>query len=76
MKGVCALATNGNGGRPGYRVGQAQTNTIALIVAIVWGISFLADIVTPSYQPDPKMHIVLLAVAGVPQAMQFFKGGS
>ncbi len=61
---------------PSSRVSTPVTHAIAIIVAVVWGISFLADIVVGTYQPDPKMHVVLLAIAGVPQAMNFFKGGS
>lgn len=75
MGGVVSAVTGNGNGKPNYKVGQSQTNAIALIVAIVWGISFLADIVLPSYQPDPKMHVVLLAIAGVPQALQLFRGG-
>lgn len=45
-------------------INKRVANLIALIVTIVWALSFVADVVIQNYEPSPYIHTVMLAVAG------------
>ena len=45
-------------------VNQRVSNIVALVVAFVWSVSFLADIPMKSYEPSPYIHAIMLAVVG------------
>lgn len=39
-------------------------NGIAVLVSIVWAISFVADIVIATYDPSPFVHLAMMTVVG------------
>lgn len=57
-----ALAMNGAGnGRARPTVSSRVMNAMALIVTIVWGISYIADIAIPTYSPPSNIHFFPVA---------------
>lgn len=46
------------------RLSPGVVNTIALIVTVVWGAGFIADIALPSYNAPSQTTTVLLALIG------------
>jgi hypothetical protein len=46
---------------------------IAYLIAIVWAISFIVDIIDSSYQPSPGIHALMLLVSGGLFGEGFFK---
>ncbi|MGH2373034.1 MAG: hypothetical protein ACRDIC_06090 [bacterium] len=40
------------------------TAYIAILVSIVWTMSFIADIAIPAYDPSPFVHMAMMAVVG------------
>jgi hypothetical protein len=65
-------SSNGNGNKP-YRLSQQVVNTVAIVVTIVWGISFIADILVPGYDPPTNVHMALMVVLGGVFGSQFVK---
>lgn len=39
-------------------------NAILILVAAVWGISQIAALVVPGYEPDQTIHVVFMTIAG------------
>lgn len=59
--------------KPGYRLSQSVVNAVAIVVTIVWGISFVADILIPDYIPPTNVHMALMVVLGGVFGSQFIK---
>lgn len=49
-------------------------NGIAILVAFVWTASIIADIVVPSYDPSPFVHMAMMAVVGAVVGHGFIRG--
>lgn len=64
--------SNGNGNRT-YRLSQSVVNAVAVVVTVVWGISFVADILIPAYTPPTNVHMALMVVLGGVFGSQFIK---
>lgn len=39
-------------------------NAIAILISVVWTVSFIADIVVADYDPSPFVHLAMMAVVG------------
>jgi len=63
---------NGNGKAP-YRLSQNVVNAVAVVVTIVWAVSFTADILVPEYEPPTNVHMALMVVLGGVFGSQFVK---
>jgi len=37
---------------------------IAILITVVWAVSFVADAVNKTYEPPPSVHPLMLMVAG------------
>jgi hypothetical protein len=62
-----------NGVKAPYRLSQNVVNAVAVVVTIVWGISFIADILVPDYIPPTNVHMALMVVLGGVFGSQFIK---
>ena len=51
------------------------SNAIAIVVTVVWTVSFVADIVLKSYDPSPFIHLAMMAVVGAAFGSSVLKGG-
>ncbi|MGH2374566.1 MAG: hypothetical protein ACRDIC_14750 [bacterium] len=40
------------------------TAYIAILVSVVWAVSFIADILIPTYDPSPFVHLAMMTVVG------------
>jgi hypothetical protein len=67
-----SVVAAGNGG---FLPTRTVANAISLVICAVWSISYLADILLKSYEPDPKVHLALMIVIGGPQALNLIRGG-
>jgi hypothetical protein len=72
-KPVPAPAVPSNGNKSAYRLSQSVVNAVAVVVTIVWGISFVADILIPDYVPPTNVHMALMVVLGGVFGSQFIK---
>jgi uncharacterized membrane protein len=54
-------------------VPKKLTNAIAIVVTFVWTASVLADILLPSYDPQPYVHFAMMAVVGAAFGASVFK---
>lgn len=61
-----------NGNRP-YKLSQSVVNAVAVVVTVVWGISFVADILIPAYTPPTNVHMALMVVLGGVFGSQFIR---
>jgi hypothetical protein len=68
---VLALGTNG--GRSPYRPSVAVLNTLAVIVTVVWAVSFSVDIAVRDYDPPTNVHTAFLVLLGVVFGGQFLR---
>ena len=50
-------------GRNGRDTSRLRT-LVASVVTFVWAGSFVADITTADYAPDPSIHLVMMVIAG------------
>lgn len=62
--------SNGNSPFPSRLV-----NGIAILVSLVWTISFVADIVVTGYDPSPFVHLAMMAVVGATVGRSFISNG-
>lgn len=63
----------GSGNKLPYRLSQNVVNAVAVVVTVVWGISFIADILIPDYSPPTNVHMALMVVLGGVFGSQFVK---
>lgn len=69
------MAENGNGGNGGMpKLSPKVVNAIALVVTIVWAITFMADIALEAYNPPGGIHAALMLVLGGVFGSQLVKG--
>lgn len=68
---------NGNGNGNGKRsiFDQRIVNGLAILVSVVWAVSFIADIVVKGYDPSPFIHLTMMAIVGAAVGRGFIKGG-
>lgn len=50
------------------------TNSIAVIVTIIWASSFIADIAMDEYQPPTSIHVAFMVVLGSVFGLQLVGG--
>lgn len=50
--------------RPGSIVTHKLAGIIAVVITVVWTVSFLADLLEPRYDPPPTVHALMMLVAG------------
>lgn len=48
-------------------------NVVALVVALVWATSFVADIIITDYTPPNEVHLALMVVLGGVFGAQFLR---
>lgn len=58
-----------------YHLSQGVVNAVALVVAVVWATSFVADILVKTYTPPNEVHLALMVVLGGVFGSQFIRRG-
>jgi hypothetical protein len=48
----------------GGEVNRRLAAVIAVVITVVWTISFTADLLNPQYSPPPTVHALMMLVAG------------
>ena len=51
-------------------------NGIAILVSLVWAISFVADILITGYDPSPFIHLAMMTVVGAAVGHGFIRSGN
>lgn len=50
-------------------------NGIAILVSLVWAISFICDIAIASYDPSPFIHLAMMTIVGAAVGHGFIQKG-
>jgi hypothetical protein len=51
-------------------------NGIAILVSLVWAISFVADILIAGYDPSPFIHLAMMTIVGAAVGRGFIRNGN
>lgn len=51
---------------------EKLTRIVILAVTVVWVGSFVADILLPTYDPSPYVHVAMMAVVGAATARHIY----
>ena len=55
-------------------ISPALANVVIVIVTAVWVTSFAASLVSVTYQPDPQINVIFMAVVGGAMALKAKRG--